>query len=76
MKGLKRLREGAGLTQQALAARIGVTTPAVAHWEAGDRDPSLRYIVKCKKLFNCTFDELLCDKEILPDKEVEVNGAE
>lgn len=76
MKGLKRLREGAGLTQQQLAALIGVTTPAVAHWESGDRDPGLRFIQKCREIFGCTFDDLLVDKQILTDKEVEVNGAE
>lgn len=76
MKGLKRLREGAGLTQQQVAARVGVTTPAVTHWEVGDRDPGLRYIVKLKELFNCTYDELLADANILNNEEGEINGAE
>lgn len=75
MKGLKRLREDAGLTQQQLAELVGVTTPAVAHWESGDRDPGLRFIQKCREIFGCTFDDLLSDKQILTDKEAEVNGA-
>jgi transcriptional regulator with XRE-family HTH domain len=32
---LKKLREGAGLSQRQLAAELGVQQPAVARWEAG-----------------------------------------
>lgn len=38
---LRRLRERAGLTQEALAACLGVTRQAVARWESGTREPSL-----------------------------------
>jgi transcriptional regulator with XRE-family HTH domain len=37
---LARLREDAGLSQSALARRIGVSQSAVSQMEAGDRSPS------------------------------------
>ena len=33
------LRERAGVTQQDVAAAVGVTREAVSQWEAGRRDP-------------------------------------
>ena len=35
----RRVRERAGLTQQDIAAALGVTRTAVSLWEAGDREP-------------------------------------
>jgi len=43
----KRLREGMGLTQQALADQLGVHRVTVAKWEAGDRgipEPAARLL--------------------------------
>jgi HTH-type transcriptional regulator/antitoxin MqsA len=33
------LRKGAGLTQKELADAVGVDRTAIAHWEAGRRNP-------------------------------------
>ena len=46
MKELKRLRIERGLTQEALAARIGVARPAVARWETGVRKPQLSTLAR------------------------------
>ena len=35
---LKEWRDRIGLTQKQLAASIGVTAPAIQHWESGRRD--------------------------------------
>jgi DNA-binding transcriptional regulator YiaG len=35
--GLRRLRRQHGLTQRALAVRLGVTANSVARWERGER---------------------------------------
>ena len=37
---IKRAREGAGLSQRALAERLGVTRGAVGQWESGEKKPS------------------------------------
>ncbi len=36
---LRLVREGAGLTQRQLAAKLDVTQAAVAHWETGRHKP-------------------------------------
>lgn len=41
---LKRLRARLGLTQQALAERIGVQRNAIARWEMSRRSPHARAI--------------------------------
>jgi transcriptional regulator with XRE-family HTH domain len=37
---LRELREAAGLTQQALAERVGVKWETISRWERGDREPN------------------------------------
>lgn len=71
MKGLKPLRLAAGLKQKDLAALLGVTQAALAHWEVGDRTPQLEYVVKCREILGCTYAELIdgASEDILPDKE-------
>ena len=36
---IRQARKAAGLNQAGLAARIGVSQPAVANWESGVHDP-------------------------------------
>jgi len=38
-KWLRELRKSAGLTQEALALRLGVERPVVSQWESGARRP-------------------------------------
>ena len=48
---LKRLREGAGLTQQQLANELGVQQPAVARWESGGVKMSVNRIEELLEYF-------------------------
>jgi transcriptional regulator with XRE-family HTH domain len=41
---LKRLREGAGLTQMQLGNLVGVENSVVSRWERAERDPQLESI--------------------------------
>lgn len=43
---LRKVREEAGITQQTLAARAGVTREYVSHLERGTREPSLGVFVR------------------------------
>jgi transcriptional regulator with XRE-family HTH domain len=40
----RRLREQAGLTQEEVAARVGVDQGTIANWELGHRTPQLRLL--------------------------------
>ncbi len=54
------LRESVGLTQEALAARLGVTDHTIRNWEKGRTEPKLT-IRQTKALcaaLNCSLEEL------------------
>ena len=52
-------RKKAGLSQEALAAEIGVSRQAVSKWEVGDTVPELDKLVALAKAFGVATDELL-----------------
>lgn len=62
-------RKKAGLSQEALAAKIGVSRQAVSKWEVGDTAPELDKLVALTKAFGVTTDELLGLEE--PGRETE-----
>lgn len=59
MNSIKMLREAAGMTQSALADRLGVRPPSVFKWENGMANPSLANLVAMADILGCTTDELL-----------------
>lgn len=50
-RALRGLRVGAGLTQEQLAKKLGVTHISVSRWETGQAIPSPRYIKAMADLF-------------------------
>lgn len=56
---IKSLRETAGLSQSALAKRLGVTRSSVNAWEMGLSIPTAQYIVELPQLFHVSTDYLL-----------------
>ena len=56
---IKSLRETAGLSQSALAKRLGVTRSSVNAWEMGLSIPTAQYIVVLSQLFHVSTDYLL-----------------
>ena len=56
---LKMLRTGQKLTQQQLAARLGVAKSVVSYYESGDRFPSYDVLVRIARTFHTTTDFLL-----------------
>ena len=56
---IKSLRETAGLSQSALAKRLGVTQSSVNAWEMGLSIPTAQYIVELSQLFHVSTDYLL-----------------
>lgn len=58
---LQALRARAGLSQEELAARLGVSRQAVSKWELDKAAPDAAYIVAISTLFAVTTDYLLKD---------------
>ena len=56
---LKNLRKQAGLTQQQLAAQLGITKSVVSFYELQERSPSPEVLVKLAAIFHVSADYLL-----------------
>lgn len=59
---IKALRESKNMTQEQLAAEVGVERTAVAMWETGKSSPRVQTLLKLAKTFNCTVDELVMEE--------------
>lgn len=56
---LRELREAKGLNQRRVAAELGITPSAVAQWELGQKNPTMRNLIALADLLGCTTDQLL-----------------
>jgi transcriptional regulator with XRE-family HTH domain len=57
-KNLRQLRQRAGLTEQALAARLGVTCHTIQAWEKGQRAVREEWVSKLAAALDCEVAEL------------------
>ena len=55
---IKRLRENAGLSQAALARKLGVTRASVNAWEMELSAPTAQYLIALAQLFHTTTDDI------------------
>ena len=62
MKNIKDLREAAGLTQSALAEKVGVDRTAVAKWETGAAFPASGKLPKIAVILGCTVSDLFTEE--------------
>ena len=53
------LRKNAGMSQETLAQRLGVTRQAISKWELGTAMPETKSIVQIAQVFSVTTDYLL-----------------
>ncbi|WP_270944367.1 helix-turn-helix transcriptional regulator [Vibrio parahaemolyticus] len=63
MSNIKQIRMSLGISQDALAAEIGVTQGAIAHFEAGKRTPNINMCWKIVEALNhlgaqCSFENV------------------
>lgn len=76
---LTRLRKREGLSQEALAERLGVSRQAVSRWEQGTALPDGAKLLPCAKLFSVNVEWLLDDARGWEDQarvpETAVQGA-
>ena len=56
---IKKYREKSGITQQQLAAILGVSQSTVAMWETNNSLPRTEKLPEIAKALGCTIDELL-----------------
>lgn len=63
---LQRLRRREGLSQEQLAASLGVSRQAVSKWELGEAVPGTENVVEISRLFRVSTDDLLLAERDLP----------
>lgn len=56
---IRQARDRAGLTQEQLAERIGVSRTAIARYESGEIEPKLHNLAAIAETLNVSTDELL-----------------
>lgn len=67
---IKKYRKELGYTQEEMANRLGVTTPAVNKWENGNSNPDIELLAPIARLLHISLDTLLSFCETLTDIEV------
>lgn len=60
-------RKKAGLSQEALAERIGVSRQAISKWETGEASPEVGKLLLLARAFGVTADWLLSEEEPVPE---------
>jgi len=63
LKNLKNKRVDAGLTQNELAALLGVNQSTIASWEVGTKYPSADKLPDLARVLGCMIDELFTENE-------------
>lgn len=64
-------RRRAGLSQEALAEKIGVSRQAISKWETGEASPEISKLPLLAKTFGVTADWLLTEDEAAPEETAE-----
>jgi len=71
-ENLRRLRTEAGLTQPALAERLGISRSAVAMYETGSREPELSLLCAMADLYSISLDALAGRECSVSDSDVKL----
>lgn len=69
-KVIRKYRKELNLTQEEMAARLGVTAPAVNKWEKGVSLPDITLLTPIARLLNITLETLLSFQENLTAAEI------
>lgn len=68
---IRKYRKEAGLTQEEMAKRLGVTTPAVNKWENGKSTPDIELLSPIARLLHISLDTLMSFHEELSPAEID-----
>lgn len=68
---IQTLRRNSNLSQESLAEQLFITRQALSKWENGTSIPSIDSLLEISKIFNVSFEYLLClgeeDEDVDPD---------
>ena len=67
---IRKYRKEAGMTQEEMALRLGVTAPAVNKWEKGSTQPDISLLAPIARLLGITTDTLLSFRDNLTAREI------
>lgn len=67
---IRTYRKQKGMTQEEMANRLGVTTPAVNKWENGVSMPDIQLLAPIARLLGVSLEELLSFREALSAEEI------
>ena len=67
---IRRKSRECGLTQEQVAERLGVSTPAVNKWENGTTCPDISLLAPLARLLRTDINTLLCFQEDLTEENV------
>lgn len=70
-ENLRRLRKNADMTQEQLAADLGVSPQSVSKWECGDGYPDIELLPSIANYFHVTIDELMGNDEISKQEDID-----
>lgn len=68
---IRQYRREAGMTQEAVAERLGVTASAVNKWERNSSQPDIALLAPIARLLGISTDTLLSYRETLTDGEID-----
>ena len=71
---LAELRQEQGLSQEALAERLGVSRQAVSKWERAEASPDTDNLIALANLYNISLDALLLGREAPPPTSDELSA--
>ena len=67
---IRKYRKEAGMTQEEMANRLGVTAPAVNKWEDGNSKPDIELLAPIARLLHISLDTLMSFHEELTPSEI------
>lgn len=73
---LVQLRKSNNLSQEALAAKLGISRQAVSKWERAEASPDTDNLILLARLYGVSLDELLQTEDEIPMPEAEASDAE
>ena len=63
LRGLRRLRKAAGLSQEETAAALGVSRVSYGCWETLRAMPTAKNVIALMNLFHCSIEELFREED-------------